>query len=107
MLDWFVACYAADLGDVRAAPMRGELADMPPAVIMTAQCDPIRDQGRAYAAALAKAGVPVTFREARGTIHGFATLRKAIPSGMGDLTAFLLALKAVIVEAEPIRPMGQ
>ncbi|KQO50465.1 alpha/beta hydrolase [Sphingomonas sp. Leaf257] len=107
MLDWFVACYAADLGDVRAAPMRGELADMPPAVIMTAECDPIRDQGRAYAAALAKAGVPVTFREARGTIHGFATLRKAIPSGVRDLTAFLLALKAVIVEAEGIRPMGQ
>ncbi|MDZ7280714.1 alpha/beta hydrolase [Sphingomonas sanguinis] len=107
MLDWFVACYAADLSDVRAAPMRGELGGMPPAVVMTAECDPIRDQGRAYAAALVKAGVAVTFREARSTIHGFATLRKAIPSGVGDLTAFLLALKAVIVEAEGIRPMGQ
>lgn len=30
MLDWFVACYAADLGDLRAAPMRGDLAAMPP-----------------------------------------------------------------------------
>jgi acetyl esterase len=107
MLDWFVACYAADLSDVRAAPIRGELAGMPPAVIMTAECDPIRDQGRAYAAALAKAGVAVTFREARGTIHGFATLRKAIPSGVGDLAAFLLALKAAIVEAQGIGQMGQ
>lgn len=107
MLDWFVACYAADLSDVRAAPMRGELAGLPPAVIMTAECDPIRDQGRAYAAALAKAGVAVTFREARGTIHGFATLRKAIPSGVGDLAAFLLALKAAIVEAQGIGQMGQ
>ncbi len=49
----------------------------------------------------------VTFREGKGTIHGFATLRKAIPSGVADLTAFLLALKAMIVEAEDIRPMGQ
>ncbi|MDY0957518.1 alpha/beta hydrolase [Sphingomonas sp. CFBP8993] len=107
MLDWFVACYAADLSDIRAAPMRGELAGMPPAVMTTAECDPIRDQGRAYAAALARAGVPVTFREAKGTIHGFATLRKAIPSGIADLSAFLLALKAVIVEAEGVSPMGQ
>jgi len=74
---------------------------------MTAECDPIRDQGRAYAAALAKAGVAVIFREARGTIHGFATLRKAIPSGVGDLAAFLLALKAAIVEAQGIGQMGQ
>ena len=79
MLDWFVACYAADLGDLRAAPMRGDLAAMPPAVIVTAECDPIRDQGRAYAAALARAGVPVHFRESRGTIHGFATLRQSPP----------------------------
>ncbi|WP_394664434.1 alpha/beta hydrolase [uncultured Sphingomonas sp.] len=107
MLDWFVACYAADLSDVRAAPMRADLGGMPPAIVMTAECDPIRDQGRAYAAALARAGVAVTFREAKGTIHGFATLRKAIPSGVADLTAFLLALQAMIVEAEDIRPMGQ
>ncbi|MCT8000420.1 alpha/beta hydrolase [Sphingomonas sanguinis] len=107
MLDWFVACYAADLADVRAAPMRGDLSAMPPAAIVTAECDPIRDQGRAYAAALARAGVPVSFREAKGTIHGFATLRKAIPSGMADLAAFLLALKSLIVEADAARPMGQ
>ena len=107
MLDWFVACYAADLGDVRAAPMRGDLTAMPPAVVVTAECDPIRDQGRAYAAALARAGVPVTFREARGTIHGFATLRKAIPSGIADLTGFLLALRALIAEAMGPSEMGQ
>lgn len=107
MLDWFVSCYAADMGDIRATPMRAGLAGVPPAVVMTAECDPIRDQGRAYAAALARVGVPVTFREARGTIHGFATLRKAIPSAMGDLDVFLLALKALIAEAESPSPMGQ
>ena len=107
ILDWFVACYAADLQHVRAAPMRGDLSAMPPAVIVTAECDPIRDQGRAYAAALVRAGVAVSFREARGTIHGFATLRKAIPSGVADLTGFLLALRALIAEAVAARPMGQ
>jgi len=107
MLDWFVVCYAADLQHVRAVPMRGDLSAMPPAVIVTAECDPIRDQGRAYAAALVRAGVPVCFREARGTIHGFATLRKAIPSGVADLTGFLLALRALIAEAVAARPMGQ
>ena len=80
---------------------------MPPAVVVTASLDPIRDQGRAYAAALVRAGVPVCFREARGTIHGFATLRKAIPSGVADLTGFLLALRALIAEAVAARPMGQ
>ncbi|WP_343525923.1 alpha/beta hydrolase [Sphingomonas sp.] len=107
MLDWFVAAYAADLGHIRATPIRGDLAALPPAVIVTAECDPIRDQGRAYAAALVRAGVAVHFREARGTIHGFATLRKAIPSGIADTTAFLLALKTLIAEAVAISPMGQ
>ena len=65
------------------------------------------DQGRAYAAALVRAGVAVTFQEARGTIHNFATLRKAIPSGVQDLAAFLLALRAMIVEADSARANGQ
>ncbi len=59
---------------------------MPPAVVVTASLDPIGDQGRAYAGALAAAGVPVVFREAKGNIHGFVTLRKAIPSSAGDVT---------------------
>ena len=50
--------------------------------------------------ALAQAGVPVVFREAKGNIHGFITLRKAIPSSVGDVAGALAALKDVIVEAE-------
>ncbi|HEX7656495.1 MAG TPA: alpha/beta hydrolase fold domain-containing protein, partial [Sphingomonas sp.] len=69
--------------------------------------DPIRDQGRAYAAALIAAGVPTVFREARGTIHGFANLRQAIPSARGDVAGALAALKAVLVEAEGERVMAQ
>ena len=71
---------AADPSDMRASPLLADLAGLPPAVVVTASLDPIRDQGRAYAAALIAAGVPVTFREAVGNIHGFITLRQAIPS---------------------------
>ena len=67
--------------------MMGDLAGMPPAVVVTASLDPIRDQGRAYAAALIAAGVPTVFREATGTIHGFVNLRQAIPSARGDWPA--------------------
>ncbi|HSI17953.1 MAG TPA: alpha/beta hydrolase fold domain-containing protein, partial [Sphingomonas sp.] len=99
--------YAAEATHFRTSPLLGELAGLPPAVIVTASLDPIRDQGRAYAAALARAGVPVIFREARGNIHGFITLRKAIPSSTGDVAAALAALKGLIVEAEGEQVIAQ
>ena len=106
-MEWFDANYAAEATHIRTSPLLGELAGLPPAVIVTASLDPIRDQGRAYAAALARAGVPVIFREARGNIHGFITLRKAIPSSTGDVAAALAALKGLIVEAEGEQVMAQ
>lgn len=104
---WFGEAYRADPDHVRAAPMKGDLRDMPPAVIVTAGLDPLRDQGRSYAAALIAAGVAVTYREAQGTIHGFLTLRKAIPSSVGDVSAYLVALKAMIDTAEADRVMAR
>lgn len=98
-MEWFGAAYAPDLDDVRTSPLRGSLDGMPPAVVVTASLDPIRDQGRAYAAALTQAGVPVVFREARGNIHGFITLRQAIPSSAGDVTGAFAALKTLIAES--------
>ena len=107
-IDWFGECYAADAAHPRCSPMAsGSLAGLPPAVIVTASLDPIRDQGRAYAAALIAAGVPVTFREAVGNIHGFLTLRKAIPSAQGDVAGMLAALKDVLAESEGNRVMIQ
>ena len=106
-LEWFQAAYAAEAAHVRTSPLNGDLAGMPPAVVVTASLDPIRDQGRAYAAALAKAGVAVVFREAKGNIHGFITLRQAIPSSIGDVAGAFAALKAVVAEAEGDRVMAQ
>jgi len=106
-MDWFTESYAPDIHHPRGSPLVGDLAGLPPAVVVTASLDPLRDQGRAYAAALAKAGVPVIFREAVGNIHGFINLRKAIPSSVGDTAAALAALKGLIVEAEGERVMAQ
>lgn len=97
-VDWFLKAYRGDPADVRCSPLLGRLDGLPPAVVTTASLDPLRDQGRAYAAALATAGVPVVFREAKGIIHGFANLRQAIPSARRDVDAILGALKNVIAE---------
>jgi acetyl esterase len=69
---------------------------MPPTLVVTASLDPIRDQGRAYAAAAIQAGVPTIFQEAKGNIHGFINLRKAIPSSDEDVKACVEALKLLL-----------
>ena len=96
---WFDAAYAITEGDWRGAPLHGDHHDMPPTVVITAGLDPLRDQGRAYASALIAVGVPVVYREAVGNIHGFVTMRKAIPSAQADVVGALAALKSLIAEA--------
>ncbi len=97
-MHWFDQCYRPDPQDWRYAPLLKSQKDMPPTLVVTASLDPIRDQGRAYAAACAEAGVPVTFIEAKGNIHGFINLRKAIPSSDRDIARCVAALKLLLVE---------
>ena len=98
---WFDRCYRPDRADWRYSPLLKSQAGMPPTLVQTAGLDPIRDQGRAYAAACAEAGVPVVFREAKGNIHGFINLRRAIPSSGDDIRAGIDALKLILAEAAP------
>lgn len=104
---WFSEAYRATEGDARNTPILHRHEGMPPTLIVTAGLDPLRDQGRAYAAELIRAGVPTTYREAVGNIHGFITIRKAIPSSAGDVAACFRILKDMINEAEAERVMAE
>lgn len=95
-MDWFEECYRGDESDWRYCPLLKSQAGMPPTLVTTASLDPIRDQGRAYAAACVKAGVPTIFIEAVGNVHGFVNLRRAIPSTQGDVERSVAALKLLL-----------
>lgn len=75
---WFRAHYFAlgtDLSDMRASPaLAADHTGLPPACVLTAEMDPIRDAGEAYAATLAQAGVLTTAKRYSGIFHGFFTM---------------------------------
>ena len=98
-IDYFDEAYGSDKFDWRASPLLADLAGLPPTLLVTAQFDPLRDEGRAFAAKAILAGVDVTYREYCGTIHGCFTFRKAIPSAQDDLTAMLTHARAMIAAA--------
>ncbi len=85
LMDWFWDhyCDQADRSDPRVAPLRAaSLAGLPPAWIVTAEFDPLRDEGNAYAEALAAAGVPVQHVQARGQTHTSLTAVDVIASSV-------------------------
>ena len=97
LMDWFLRAYApagADLADLRLSPLLAEdLSGLPPAFVLTAGFDPLRDEGRAYANRLIDAGVKTTYVNYPGTIHGFFSLTRFLKQGLkaNDEAAAVLA----------------
>ncbi|MFC8175725.1 alpha/beta hydrolase [Streptomyces sp. NPDC057325] len=79
-MEWFWGQYTTDEAEraqITASPLRAsaeQLAGLPPALVITAEADVLRDEGEAYAARLRTAGVPVTALRVLGTIHDFVML---------------------------------
>jgi len=97
-IEFFTALYLGESGlsddDVRVAPLRTELTGLPPALVITAGFDPLRDEGEAYAAALAAAGVPVDLRQMGSMIHAFINLGGLggrVEAAIAELTSALKA----------------
>jgi acetyl esterase len=81
VMEWFAGHYLADIGhgtDWRVSPLRAtSLAGLSPAIVCTAWFDPLRDEGKAYAEALAAAGVKTKYHHGAGLIHGYFGLGEA------------------------------
>lgn len=96
MMDWLLGHYIDDgqLTDPLASPFHVEdLRGAPPAFVMTAGFDPLRDEGRAYAERLQKAGVAVEDRLYPSLIHGFISMCGALDTASGALDDAIRALR--------------
>jgi acetyl esterase len=102
---WFREQYLARPDDARhpwASPMRaGDLRGLPPALVITAECDPLRDQGEAYARALGAAGVAVDLKRYDGMIHPFFSLAGIVDAGREAIEHAARVLRLAIGKAPP------
>jgi len=95
-IDWFNANYDAPPQNPRYDLYAAGLDGMPSTLLVTAGLDPLRDEGRAYAVALTEAGVPVSYQEMEGNIHGCFSMSAAIPSTAKDMEKAFNALRRLI-----------
>ena len=90
---WDLYCSPAERTDSRASPLRGKLAGLPPAFVATCEFDPLRDEGIAYAEALAAAGVPVEQLQARGHFHSSFMMVDVVLTGVDGRVKMAEALR--------------
>jgi acetyl esterase len=94
---WFWRHYLAREEQGRepsASPLRApSLAGLPPALVITAECDPLRDEGEAYAVRLRDAGVPVTLTRYSGMFHGFFRMTRILDQARAALDEVAASLR--------------
>ena len=95
---WFWDHYLAKNADANnsyASPLKAQrLKDLPAALVITAEYDPLRDEGEAYAARLRAAGIPTTCTRYDGMIHGFFGMSAAVDKGKQAIEEASAALQA-------------
>ncbi|MFP3293528.1 MAG: alpha/beta hydrolase, partial [Nitrososphaeria archaeon] len=105
---WFVAQYLADPRDATnpyASPLLAEdLRGLPPALVVTAEYDPLRDQGEIYAHRLRAAGVPATATRYLGMTHGFIRFYPMLRAGRDALAQIAGYLSAALRGSGPGAP---
>jgi acetyl esterase len=98
-MEWFIGSYLpeGDPKDASVSPLYADdLSEMPPALVITAELDPLRDEGEAYAARLRDAGVPTEALRYEGQIHGFFAMATMLDDGKDALARAGAALRAAL-----------
>ena len=97
VMEWFVGAYvprAADRTRPDASPrFNADVSGLPPALVITAECDPLRDEGEAYAKRMQEHGVPVTLTRYDGMIHPFLNFLAVTPSAHAALDQIADAIR--------------
>ena len=107
-MKWFWDHYLRseeDAANPYAAPMAADdLTGLPPALTITAEFDPLRDEGEAYGRRLQAAGVPATNSRYDGMIHGFFSMSGVVDKGREAVLEASTALKAAFAAKDAARP---
>jgi acetyl esterase len=96
---WYTRQYVprgVDVGDPRISPLEGSVAGLPPALLVTAGVDPLRDSGREYAEAIRRQGGGVVELDFPGLPHGFAHLVALSPAADAALARVLARFRGML-----------
>ena len=105
VMDWFADQYFASTAD-RSLPyasplLASDVRGLPPAMVITGECDPLRDQGEAYAEKLRAAGVPVVVKRYEGMIHVFLSLAGIVDGGRDAIKESAAAVRQAVNATAP------
>jgi acetyl esterase len=110
-MSWFLDCYlpdpAARAARDNAPLLAADLSGLPPAVVATAEFDPLRDEGARYARRLSQAGVPVTWLRGDGLVHGFLWQTRVSRAADRARRAFADAVSAALAVRAPARVVAE